>query len=80
MDRIKIFKGVVCKTVGFSKGHSEDPDAASLRNPAVYENRVTVTLVIHGRLEADNSSITLLLETAQQHEHSCHLDHCCEPM
>jgi hypothetical protein len=33
---LKPHTGAVCKTAGFSKGHSEDPDAASLRNPAVY--------------------------------------------
>ena len=27
-------KGAVCKTVGFSKGHSEDPDVALLLNLA----------------------------------------------
>jgi len=36
MDHIR---GAVCKTVGFSKGHSEDPDVAPLPNLAVYENQ-----------------------------------------
>jgi len=33
------YKGAVCKTVGFSKGHSEDPGVAPLPNLAVYENQ-----------------------------------------
>ena len=31
--------GAVCKTVGFSKGYSEDPDVAILPDLAVYENQ-----------------------------------------
>ena len=32
-------KGEVCKTVGFSKRHSETRDVVPLPNPAMYENQ-----------------------------------------